>query len=140
MYEEQHQIMSTGGNVPSQAQKMMDAARGSMHEYAVSMLAANLRGGDAGTMAGFLQLALQAVETNGYGITYAVGPMGEFGLLVVPLDSDGKAEINGDTGDYALLTEIGTAEMLRETVQAANQGQTRNVPECEECQERRLAE
>lgn len=114
-------------------------------DIAVSFLAPALRGGRAGEMAEFLQLALKAVEANGYGITYCIGPIGELGLLVVPQNAEtGAPDLSKADGDYALLAEIGTAETLRETLAVGIQKQVRTVPplekseapvQCETCRD-----
>lgn len=104
---------------------------------AVSILSPALRGGNAGTMAEFLQLALRAMETNGYGITYAVGPVGEFGLLVVPSDPEtGGPDMNRAKEDYALACELGTVTQLMETLIAGNvivPGQRTQEPDGKYC-------
>lgn len=102
---------------------------GNIFDVAVNMLASNLRGGNAGTMAEFLQLAIKAVEANGYGITYAVGPVGEFGLLVIPENPEtGLPDMDANPGDYALWCEMGTAENLRETLRIADTKANGAVP------------
>lgn len=99
---------------------------------AVRMLASQLKGGKAEEMASFLRLALHAVQTNGYGITYVVGPRGEFGLMVCPENPDSRSpQLDADSTDYALWCELGGVTQLRETLDIATaRDQHRNCGNC----------
>ncbi|HEY1213243.1 MAG TPA: hypothetical protein VGE93_06390 [Bryobacteraceae bacterium] len=88
---------------------------------AVNMLSGVLTGENAAGMAEFIQLAVRAVARNGYGLTYAVGPAGEFGILVVPIDLEtGAPDMERAKGDYCLAAQFGDVEQVLQTIQAAN--------------------
>lgn len=113
-------LVEMGFRTPAYTIPEADAIGSSPMNLAVNMLASNLRGGNAATMAELLHLAIKAIGANGYGLTYAIGPMGEVGLLVVPENPEtGAPDLDANPGDYAMAYEMGYVEQLQETIQAA---------------------